>query len=164
MRKHRTKIGAPLAFIKEAAGLDTNDCIEWPFCTNSAGYGRLKSGGRLVLASHLSLHFSGRPRPSARHLALHAPLVCHNPLCINPSHLRWGTHRDNMADMIADKTAPSGESGSASKLTWEQVSQIRNSTKSKASLAREYGVHPTTIGAVIRGDTWKTGNGKGDKE
>jgi hypothetical protein len=47
-------------------------------------------------ASHLSLMVDGRPRVDNLQ-ALHS---CDNRVCVNPKHLRWGTHRDNMNDVI----------------------------------------------------------------
>lgn len=46
----------------------------------------------------LSMEADGRPRPAAP--ANHGLHGCDNKLCWNPSHLRWGTHEENMQDLI----------------------------------------------------------------
>ena len=69
---------------------DRSTCWEWPF-SRLHGYGQV--GGRK--ATHVALELDGRPRPSDDLIALHS---CDNPPCVNPDHLRWGTHRDNASD------------------------------------------------------------------
>ena len=51
-----------------------------------------------------------------------------------------------------------GENNSLSKLDWEQVSEIRAMAAQGAAhraLGRKFGVHGTTIGQIVRGETWK---------
>ena len=72
-------------------------CLVWTRRVNQFGYGEVKFDGRRELLHRLSLlHFAGEP-PADKPLAIHS---CHNPACINPLHLRWGSQLDNMHDMM----------------------------------------------------------------
>lgn len=75
-------------------GLD-GDCWVWTGATTHRGYGRLWRR----MATHIALEADGRPQPEGL-FALHS---CDNPPCCNPAHLRWGTHADNMQDMVSRK-------------------------------------------------------------
>lgn len=73
-------------------------CWLWSGAQTSDGYGYLRpfGGTRNVRAHRWSLVLAGRdPGPA---VVLHA---CDTPLCVNPAHLRVGTHADNVADMHA---------------------------------------------------------------
>ena len=91
--------------------------------------------------------------------------VCHhcdNGLCVNPSHLFLGTPYDNNHDMI-DKgryVCLSGEQNPCAKITADQAKEIRHLyvpyKVTQRKLAEMYGVHPETIGCLLRGHTWKS--------
>ena len=92
-------------------------------------------------------------------------LACHScPArnCVNPEHLRWGTHADNANDKIRDGTnnnVPIGENHYRCKLTEEQVLSIRREYEEVdkmtfQQLADKYRVHIMTISDIIRLKTW----------
>jgi hypothetical protein len=81
--------------------------------------------------------------------------ICDNPECINPSHLKLGTPKENTADMIQKKRKPVGEKVSAAKLTEKQVIKIFNDKRSYNTIAKEYGVSKKAIINIRHGRSWK---------
>lgn len=84
---------------------------------------------------------------------------CDNPSCVNPDHLSLGTHKDNVADMIAKgrRGDPKvvGVDHPKAVLNEHKVRYIRaNPSKSHAQLARELGVGANTVRGVRTGRTW----------
>lgn len=80
-------------------------CWPWMAGTSqktSARYGVIRGshrqGFKVLLAHRVALALaSGGRMPKAKD-ACHR---CDNPICCNPSHLFWGSHRDNMRDYAA---------------------------------------------------------------
>jgi hypothetical protein len=84
--------------------------------------------------------------------------TCDNPSCINIEHLFLGTHLDNMRDKVGKNRQhrPIGEKNGISKLTEEQVKNIRNSNEiTLKKLSKKYKVSFTLIGLIKRGIAWK---------
>ena len=101
----------------------------------------------LVLSS-----FRG-PRPP-RHEASHLDGDKTNNTLRN---LRWETRKENHARKVAHGTAQRGERSGTAKLDADTVRRIRNECKARgdqARLAREVGVSPSIIGAIVRREKW----------
>ena len=79
---------------------------------------------------------------------------CHNPQCVNPDHLYAGTRSDNQMDRVKDGTSNRGERHGNSKLTEEQVLEIRKYPKGYILTARKYGVCPELIRRIRNRDLW----------
>lgn len=137
----------------------------WPWCraTYWDGYGcvgiRRPSGRSTTMRAHvLSLILSSGEDANGR-LALHS---CDNPPCCNPRHLRWGTQKDNVADMDARGRARRpilrGEQSPRAKLTQQLAGEIRcrygAGGVSQQALADEYGVSQFAVSQVILGRRW----------
>ncbi len=72
-------------------------CVLWEGHVNSSGYGVRYEHGTYVLAHREAYEQHVGPIPEGL-LILHS---CDTPLCINPDHLRAGTHAENMRDRSA---------------------------------------------------------------
>ena len=92
-----TKRGAPKEWLDNALKANTDECLEWPFFVltkgSDKGYGKYLKQYTHRIVCKLA---HGEPLPD-KPFALHA---CHNRKCCNPKHLRWGSAKENTADMI----------------------------------------------------------------
>lgn len=66
-------------------------CTRWQGAKNGDGYAVVKVGGRLHLAHRLA--YVGAHGPVPKGLEVHHE--CGRRDCVNPSHLRAVTHREN---------------------------------------------------------------------
>ena len=139
--------------IHAAAASDTDDCIVWQGAT-SRGYARTEFNGRMRSVAHLVLELTSRPRPTPGHQACHLAVVCHQPLCINPRHLRWDTRVGNWADRIADGTHVRGVRNGQARLTESDVHAIRADGRSQRIIAADYCVHLRTIADIKTRRNW----------
>ena len=78
---------------------------------------------------------------------------------MNPSHLREGTHTENMRDMCERDRSAKGSRVYASKLTEEDVLEIRKLNETTETTSKEigelFGVSELTISRIIARQTWK---------
>ena len=129
-------------------------CWLWTGGANDNLYGGFTVEGVKYYAHRASFELYNGPIPEGYE-------VCHScdiPLCVNPSHLFLGTHKDNMSDSArkgrakqpkwkSDHTAP------RSILTEEQVRMIRNDPRGNAELSRATGI-PAHVIQRVR--VWRT--------
>lgn len=150
----KTPKGEPESFLRCIH--QTDDCIEWPYLVNAAGYGQVRFEGRMMNAHRAALIIHCGAPPSDEMHAAHAPLICHNRRCVNPRHLRWATPSSNMRDRDIDGTTfiATGERQGASKLTEQDVAGIRASNKPQKELAELYGVSKQQISKIVRRERW----------
>lgn len=91
---------------------------------------------------------------------------CDNPLCVNPKHLFLGTQLDNIADRHRKGRTVvvrlTGASHPRSKLSPEEVAEIRNLRSqgiSLATLSKRFKVRPSGICLICTGKIWKDAPG-----
>ena len=103
---------------------------------------------RVVYAQHNNIDLKDMKGLIVMHL-------CDNPPCVNPDHLRLGTHQDNMDDKVSKGRQSRGASHGNHKLTDADVIAIRSSSLTLRELAKDYGVSHTAIGQIKRGESYK---------
>lgn len=142
----------------------TTRCWTWSGGGGPDGYGRLSFRGRTEGAHRVAWQLSYGPIPQSND-SYGTMFVCHhcdNPSCVRPSHLFLGDQYDNMIDMLSKGRsgglAQFGETNPNSKLTWDDVDEIRRLRKDKRYTYREisemFPVSYTAIKKIICGDRW----------
>ena len=85
---------------------------------------------------------------------------CDEPRCVNGWHFSTGSQFDNVQDVLQRQRQASGERNGRAQLTAAQVSEIRAVARDHALrgdiafVARAYGVSPSAVRLVLRGETW----------
>ncbi len=158
LKRVRARRGSVDPWVAEVVAMGpTGECVLWPFAVDENGYGRLNEDGASRLASHVVLRRAKGEPPEPGMIALHAPHeVCGNTGCVAPWHLRWGTYKENSADMIEDDTVVQGERSTLSKLTAAEVRQIRSikGWGTQKAIGELYGVTAGQISAIRRRKAW----------
>jgi hypothetical protein len=134
-----------------------DECWPWTGHVDRNGYGHFSAGGAMRYSHQVSLVVSGAQRPNApANQALHGD-TCTTRACCNPTHLRWGSVRDNMDDrQRLGRTAHLiGEQSGTARLTEGNVLYIRASPEiSGLALAAMFNVTPSTIVHVRKRRSW----------
>lgn len=137
----------------------TDGCWWWVAAyTNPRGYGVIVDHGRNRQAHRVSYELTYGPIPEG----LYVCHTCDNRLCVRPTHLFVGSHRDNQLDKIA-KGRSVREAHHSAKLTWLQVVEIRRrraAGESQRALARAFGVSKQNIKNIMSGRSWATAPGE----
>lgn len=142
-----------------------NECWEWMGCVLPHG----KAG--LLYGRFFPIRTRGMTAHRVAFLFTHGEVpdelfVCHscdNPPCCNPAHLWLGTAKENAQDRDRkgrQKPAgsKSGDQNPNSKLSDQIVTKARRRViggETIQSLADECGISDVSLGAAVRGVTWK---------
>jgi hypothetical protein len=132
----------------------TPGCWIWLRNFSPKGYGQICGRGRTVMAHRLSYETYVGPIPAGLFL-LHS---CDNRKCVNPDHLRPGTHRENMRDMSDRKRSSSGpgEMAPNAKLKATQAMSIYHDKRRQKIVAAEYAISVHTIKAIKSKAIWSS--------
>lgn len=137
---------------------DANGCRDSRnvFSLTHQGYPTVQIRGERYLVTRLVLESAlGRPiRPGM--FACHR---CDTPPCVSPEHLFEDTAAGNAADMVAKGRQTWGERNPNSTVTENDVREIRRRhvpgrNGNTRDLAEEFGIHPNTVRAIMRGEIW----------
>jgi len=146
-----------IQYLIEAIKIETDECIEWPYCRNPKGYGKARWNGKEEFAHRVVLRIVNPNGFDENLKTLHS---CDNPPCFNKRHLSQGTNADNTRDMMLKGrlNAPKGEKQRSAKLKSVQIIEIRNryqSGEKRKDLAEVFQVSASCIGDIVHGVTWK---------
>lgn len=132
-------------------------CIPFSRPGRRHGYAYAQFQGRQYLAHRLAFALNQGAHPSA----LQGVVVrhsCDNRECINVGHLLAGSAADNMNDKVARNRQLKGEQIAQSKLTAEQVAEIRRRCAdgmTQRRIAAAFGVSQTTVSDIAARSAWK---------
>lgn len=153
-------------------------CWVWKAGTSRAGYGQIHVTSRVCYTHRVAYVLTCGEIPDGMFVCHH----CDNPRCVNPKHLFFGSHADNMADMTrkgrrgltmhperiargerhGSRTHPEkimrGENNRNAKLTAAQVIEIRSlcaSGESHRALSERFGIARRTINGIANNVSWR---------
>lgn len=134
----------------------SGDCWVWTANKVGTGYGRFWSGSPSGVLAHRWIweqHNGAIPK------GMEVMHKCDTPSCVRVDHLQLGTHAENVADCVAkDRTAkPKGERNPFHRLKLADVHDIRVRIargEVQRRIAEDYGVSPSAITAVKKGQNW----------
>ena len=131
----------------------TDGCWRWVGTTQKkTGYGVFRWKGTVHYCHRFSAELAGMDIEGE--IVLHE---CDNPCCVNPDHLKIGTHGDNVADKVSKNRQQKGEDVPQSKLTEEQVRKVKQRLKNgdkQKKIALDLGVDPSLISKIKHGQAW----------
>ena len=148
--------GESLSWLRTNASYQGDDCLTWPFTRSSSGYGVIVIDRKQRQAHREMCKLAHGHPPTDAHQAAHNCGKGHEG-CVNPRHLRWATASENQMDRLAHGTSPRGNGNGKASLTADQVAAIRErlaAGASQAQIAREHGVHLSTIHLIKTGRNW----------
>lgn len=131
----------------------TDECWLWNGSKKQMGYGLFMANNRRFLAHRLS--FFMRFGKLGNELVLHR---CDNPSCVNPDHLFLGSHQDNASDKVSKGRQSKGSRTGVSKLTEEQVLDLRRRFKNGErpwDVSMEIGMSFRATKEAMMGKSWK---------
>ena len=128
-----------------------NGCLIWTGALNQNGYGVIWIDGINRYAHRINYTLRVSEIPLGMNL-LHS---CDVPACIEPSHLRIGTQKENVHDTVKRGRVAKGFALPQTKLATKDRIKIKDLYRSgqftQKALAKIFGVHQMTISNSLRG-------------
>jgi hypothetical protein len=132
----------------------SDGCWLWTGHRTRKGYGTFRLRRRMVSAHRLAYTALVGQIPDGLNV-LHS---CDTASCVNPAHLRPGTHGDNVRDRQARCRQARGERIAAAKLNAEKVREIRQRYAAggvlQRELAAEFGISDMQVSSIVRRKKW----------
>ena len=133
----------PETFITDRSQPEPNSgCWLWLRHVNQNGYGTAYFRGKSWLAHRVAYTIFCEEIPPGK-VVMHK---CDTPLCVNPDHLRIGTHAENLADMFEKgRFVPRGRA-----ITDETVKAILSTKGTYVELGKQFGLCRQTVSLICR--------------
>lgn len=153
--KSLSERGAPLRWMQQHVSFLGVDCLLYPHARTGSGYGALVENGKRILAHRWMCEAVHGPAPFKSAQVAHS---CGNGHagCVNPAHLRWATHAENVQDRDEQGRTLKGNDHPIARLTEAQVVEIykQRGLVGGSELGRQYGVSHCTIDDIWAGRSW----------
>lgn len=154
--RYKAPNGEPIAWIYRNKDRSDHECIPWPYARYSNGYGMINTADRKCMtASRFMCEVAHGSPPKKRMDAAH---LCGNGhlACCNPSHLTWTSRSVNLSHRAQHGTLPRGESHIMSRLTEDQVLEIRRlrDDLTQREIGVMFGVSPQTVSEIQLRKKW----------
>lgn len=139
------------SFLRSHVGFAGNECLAWPYKCVPSGYGLAVVGGVQKRASRWMCILAHGEPPFPKAEAAHS---CGNASCVNPTHLRWATPKQNAADKNIHGTVVRGERNGKTRLSKDDIIEIRNAAPDLNLLMNKFGVSKGCISKIRSGARW----------
>ncbi|WP_082582646.1 HNH endonuclease [Mesorhizobium sp. Root172] len=148
--------GEPLRYVQEVVlSFTGEECLIWPYSGNGAGYGTVSINGKNRYVHRMACEKANGPAPTPRHEAAH---TCGRGKigCVNPGHLVWKTHPENMKDSVDHGSSAKGTQAGSAKLTEENVREIRalHGQRSQKDIGEMFGVSRSLVSVIHARKSW----------
>jgi hypothetical protein len=139
-------------FIDQATAHRGDECLFWPFYRNRWGYAQAGEGYQSRLVNRIVCERMHGPPP----LGAHAGHTCGRGQegCVSGGHLEWQTPQQNSDDKNVRGVMARGERQGGSKLTENQVKEIRASLVRYETLSAKYGISIAQISRIKNRKHW----------
>lgn len=153
-RKH--PIGSQVPWLHAHVNHAGDECLKWPFASYKDGRGQVTIDKRTLQSHRVMCELAHGKPPTLKHEAAHSCGKGHEG-CVNPKHLRWATHAENVADKELHGTVIRGEKCSSAILTESRVIAIREfaHTCSTKTIADLFGLRVGHVQRVVSRQTWR---------
>lgn len=149
----RTRVSVLERILRRA--VRSGECLIWTGADNGNGYGVIGDENRRSVYVHrvIAAHHLGPIPPNIQ--VMHS---CDVRPCVEPTHLSFGTKRENEDDKVRKGRASRGEARWSAKLTEDDVRSIRRDVAAgarRADQADRYGVSLATVDLIVTRKRWK---------
>lgn len=132
------------------------DCWLWMAGCRGDGYGAFTVADKKQVGAHRYSYVLAHGEIPEGMVVMHS---CDEPRCVNPAHLSLGTNAENSADAARKGRRLPGSRNHQSKLTEDQVREMRAKYAAggvpQRELAAEFGVSGALVSFIVTRKAWK---------